>query len=83
MALSAANTSMAYQAIYNMTNDEKIDLVEFILQSMRQTPKKERHQEDIEKNHKLDDALFGCIHLPDDFDYDKELDAALNEKYGL
>lgn len=40
MALSAANTSMAYQAIYNMTNEEKIDLVEFILQSMRQMPKK-------------------------------------------
>lgn len=70
------------QQIYEMTNEDKISLVEFILHTMRSTVDKMRVQKNVVQTHILDDKAFGSIHLPADFDYDHELASAVKEKYG-
>ena len=84
MAVALTNTMpQAYQEqIYRMTSEQKIDLVEFILQSMRTTDKAVEEPMEL-RIHNLDDKLYGSIHLPADFDYDTELHAAMNQRYGL
>ena len=73
----------AYQEqIYRMTSEQKIALVEFILQSMR-TPAKAVEKPTETRIHSIDDKLYGSIHLPADFDYDKEFHSAMNQRYGL
>lgn len=38
---------------------------------------------DISKRKEMVEKLYGCIQLPDDFDYKKEMEKALSEKYKL
>ena len=84
MAVALTNTMpQAYQEqIFRMTSEQKIDLVEFILQSMR-TPAKAAEEPLEARIHSLDDKLYGSIHLPADFDYDSELHTAMSQRYGL
>jgi len=35
----------------------------------------------ISQRKELVDKLYGCVQLPEDFDYKKELEIAINEKY--
>ena len=38
---------------------------------------------DISQRNKMVEKLYGCIQLPDDFDYKEELENALSQKYKL
>ena len=38
---------------------------------------------DISKRKEMVEKLYGCIQLPDDFDYKKEMEKAMTEKYKL
>ena len=38
---------------------------------------------DISQRNKMVEKLYGCIQLPDDFDYKEELENALSKKYKL
>ena len=35
----------------------------------------------VSQRKELVDKLYGCVQLPDDFDYKKELEIAINKKY--
>jgi len=35
----------------------------------------------VSQRKELVDKLYGCVQLPEDFDYKKELEIAINEKY--
>lgn len=35
----------------------------------------------VSQKKELVDKLYGCVQLPEDFDYKKELEIAINEKY--
>lgn len=37
----------------------------------------------ISKRNELVEKLYGCVQLPEDFDYKKELEQAISEKYKL
>ena len=51
--------------------------------SILKTPKTMKRNLSISEAHRIDDALYGSIELPSDFDYEKELASAINDKYGL
>ena len=43
----------------------------------------ETNTTDIAKRKEMVEKLYGCIQLPDDFDYKKEMEKAMTEKYKL
>ncbi len=44
---------------------------------------KESHETTATEIDRMDSLLYGSVHLPKDFDYEKELNTSLSSKYSL